>query len=141
MENTQKMEVNQFSSLKKMRIKICLGYSIIINYQYLIFLEFYGGKPELYRLSQIFIFQNTENATQKKSLQYSEIWSHFYVSSFGHHHNSGSLCYISSKRQFSVPWDTASEIEKYLCTLSIKSHLKCQIKLLRLLYQVTSLHL
>ena len=50
MENTQKTEVNWFSSLK-MLIKICVGINILLlRINILICLEFYGGKPELWRL-------------------------------------------------------------------------------------------
>ena len=50
MENTQKMEVNQFSSLKKCRSKFAWVLVLLLIISILIFFEFYGGKPELYRL-------------------------------------------------------------------------------------------
>ena len=50
MENAHKIEVNWFSSLK-MLIKICVGINILLlRISILICLEFYGGKPELWRL-------------------------------------------------------------------------------------------
>ena len=41
--------------------------------------------------------------THKKSHHYLDIWSHFYVNSFGDHHNLGFLYYISSKDNILFP--------------------------------------